>query len=74
MWRVVVLAALPGGGVVCTRRALARTAATLIFSSPHQEYVAGNSGGAETSLARDWIAASTGALAQPTRVALPYDG
>jgi hypothetical protein len=75
MWRVVVLAAVLAVVWFARDAPWLEQLRPLIFSSPHQEYVAGleRSGMAEMSLARDWIAASTGALAQPTKVALPYE-
>ena len=75
MWRVVVLAALLAVAWFGRDARWLEQLRPLIFSSPHQEYVAGleQTGVAETSLARDWIAAGTSALAQPTKVALPHE-
>ena len=75
MRRVVVLAALVALVWFARDARWLAHLRPLVFSSPHQEYVASleRSGIAGTPLALAWVAASTSALAQPARVSLPYD-
>jgi murein DD-endopeptidase MepM/ murein hydrolase activator NlpD len=75
MRRVVVIAALLASAWVAREARWLDRLNPLVFSSPHEEYIAGleRSGIADTPLARAWIAASASALATPTEVTLPYE-
>jgi murein DD-endopeptidase MepM/ murein hydrolase activator NlpD len=74
MRRVVVLAALVAVAWVARDARWLRDLRTLVYSSPHQEYVAGleQSGLSDSPLALAWIAASANSVAQPTVVTLPH--
>jgi murein DD-endopeptidase MepM/ murein hydrolase activator NlpD len=75
MRRVAVLAALLTVAWFARDARWIEELSPLAFSSPHQEYIATfeRAGIAETALVREWIAASTRAIAQPARVTLPYE-
>ncbi|HUE84825.1 MAG TPA: M23 family metallopeptidase [Vicinamibacterales bacterium] len=75
MRRVVVLSALLAVAWLARDARWLAQLSPLSYSSPHAEYLAAleRSGIAETPLAMEWIAASTRALAQATRVTLPYE-
>jgi len=75
MRRVVVLTALLALVWLARDARWLEKLSPLAFSSPHHEYTASleRSGIAGTPLALTWIAASTSALAQPTRVTLPHE-
>jgi len=75
MRRLVVLAALLAMVWLARDARWLEHLSPLVFSSPHQEYVASleRSGIAETPLGLAWVAASTSALAQPARVSLPHE-
>jgi hypothetical protein len=74
MRRVVVLAALVAVVWVARDARWLRDLGTLVYSSPHEEYVAGleQSGMSDSPLALAWIAASANSVAQPTVVTLPH--
>jgi murein DD-endopeptidase MepM/ murein hydrolase activator NlpD len=74
MRRVVVLAALLALAWVARDARWLRDLGTLVYSSPHQEFVAGleRSGMSESPLALKWITASANSVAQPTVVTLPH--